>query len=227
MIAFIPGSSPLHKADARVKILYLLFMLLILIVRQDLTTLGILSLATLLLYLLSGIPLVQPLRDLGGSWLFILIPVILQVLINPLTGIYLGVVNSIFLLNLICLSLLFIYTTEVRSILQALVFFKVPSEFAFMLTISIRFLPIMQDKMNRIRIAQAVRGYELAPLSLPIPLMVPLLHSSLKRAEELAISLESRGFDSENIHINMELRLNPADYLLLLFLPVVVFLSFF
>jgi energy-coupling factor transport system permease protein len=226
MIAFIPRSSPIHKVDARVKILYLLLLLFILIAKQDLATLVIFSLVTLLLYLLSEISPLQPLGDLGKSWIFVLVPIALQVLINPLTGIYLGIINSIFLLNLILISLLLVYTTEIKSILQALVFFKVPTELAFMLTISLRFLPIMQEELNKIRIAQALRGYELSPFSLPIPLIVPLLHSSLKRAMELAISLESRGFDSENIHIDIDLRMSPADYLLLLLLPVVLFRAF-
>jgi energy-coupling factor transport system permease protein len=94
-----------------------------------------------------------------------------------------------------------------------------------MLTISIRFLPILQAELDRIRIAQALRGYEPAPFYPPIPLMVPLLHSSLKRAMELAISLESRGFDPENIHIAVDLRLGAADYLLLLLLPPLLFLT--
>lgn len=84
----------------------------------------------------------------------------------------------------------------------------------------------MQQELDRIRISQAVRGYEPAPLSIPLPLVVPLLHSSLKRSMELAISLESRGFDSENIHIPMELELHAMDYFLLILLPALLFLAF-
>jgi energy-coupling factor transporter transmembrane protein EcfT len=220
MIAFIPKSSPIHSIDARVKILYLLSLLLILIVKQSLPIIALFSLFTLLLYIISGIPLAQPLRDLSASWVFVLLPIPLHLLINLQTGLYLGVMNSIFTTNLVLLSLLGIYTTEVKSILQALIFFKMPTELAFMLTISIRFLPIIQEKLSRIRISQAVRGYELAPLSPPLPLIVPLLHSSLNRAMELAISIESRGFDPENIHIAFDLRLSPLDYLLLFLLPL-------
>jgi len=226
MITFIPGNSPVHRIDARVKILYLLSMLFFIIAKQNLAVLAAFSIITISLYILSGIPPTQPLRDLGWNWMFILLPVLLHLLINPQTGIYLGIVSSVFLLNLILISLLYIYTTEVKSLLQALVFFKVPAEFAFMLTISVSFLPLVQEELNRIRISQAVRGYELAPFSLPIPLLVPLLNSSLKRAMELAISLESRGFDPENIHIAVDLRFGPADYLLLLLLPLLFSLVF-
>ncbi|NYZ75657.1 energy-coupling factor transporter transmembrane protein EcfT [Candidatus Micrarchaeota archaeon] len=226
MISFIPKSSPIHRIDARVKLLYLLSFLTILIVKQSLPVLIIFSLLTLLLYITSSIPLTQPLRDLGAGWIFVFLPVPLHMLINLQTGLYYGAISSVFTLNLILLSLLGIYTTDVESILQALVFLKVPSELAFMLTVSIRFLPVVQERLNQIRISQAVRGYELAPFSLPIPLIVPLLHSSLKRAEELAISLESRGFDPENIHIHVNIRLGPVDYLLLLLLPLLFSLVF-
>jgi len=226
MLVFIPRSSPIHRVDARVKILYLLFLLFILVVKQSFEVLIIFSLLTIVLYHIANIPLKQSFEDFGTGWLFILLPILLHVLINPQTGIYTGVMSSLFLLNILLISLLSIYTTEVKSILQALVFFKVPSELAFIVTISIRFLPLMQEELDRIRISQALRGYELSPLSLPLPLIVPLLHSSLRRAMELAISLESRGFDPENIHVAVELELGAADYLLLLLLPILLFLLF-
>jgi len=226
MIAFIPGNSLVHRTDARVKIIYLVFLLFILVTKQNLGVLVVMSLITLLLYQLSDIPLSQPCRDLGRGWLFIVIPILLHLLINPQTGIYRGVAVSLFLLNIILISLLDLYTTEISSILQALVFFKFPSELAFTLMISIRFLPLMQEELNRIRVSQALRGYGLTPLSLPIPLIVPLLHSSLKRAMELAVSLESRGFDPENIHVAVELKLAAMDYLFLLLLPFLFSLLF-
>jgi len=226
MIAFIPGNSPVHRADARVKILYLAFFLLVLVTKDTLEVILPFSLATLLLYYASGISLRQPLKDLGNGWLLIMLPIPLHLLVNPSVGLYYGVVSSLFLLNMLLISLLNIYTTEVKSLLQALVFFKVPSELAFMTTISIRFLPIMQEQMNKIRVSQALRGYETRPLSLPIPLIVPLMHSSLKRAMQLAISLESRGFDPEKINVAVELELRRTDYLLLFLLPIILFALF-
>jgi energy-coupling factor transporter transmembrane protein EcfT len=226
MIAFIPKNSPIHGIDARVKILYLILLVLILIIKESIPVLIAFSLMTLLLYILSNISLAKPLRDLGAAWTFVLLSIPLQLLINPQTGIYLGILSSVFTLNVILLSLLMIYTTEVKSILQALVFFKVPSELAFVLTVSIRFLPVMQERLDKIRISQAVRSYEPAPFSIPIPIIVPLLHSSLRRAMELAISLESRGFDPENIHTEIDLRLNPVDYLLLLLIPPLLYMVF-
>lgn len=226
MIAFIQKNSPIHSIDARVKILYLVFITITLILKQSLPLLLLSSLLTLLLYIISCIPLSVPLRDLGAAWAFVLLPIPLHMLVNPQTGFYMGVLSSIFTLNLILITLLGVYTTDADSILQALVFFKVPGELAFILMISIRFLPVIQERLEKIRISQTVRGYRQAPFSIPLPLIVPLLHSSLKRASELAISLESRGFDSENIHIAVDLKLSPADYLLLLLLPVLLFFAF-
>lgn len=226
MIAYIPRNSLVHKADARVKILYLVFFLLILFTKGTLGVILPFSLVTLFLYYISGISLTQPVRDLGNSWLFLLVPILLHLLINPSSGLYYGIVSSLFLLNVLLVSLLNIYTTEIKSLLQALVFLKVPSELAFMLIMSLRFLPLMQEQLTKIRVSQALRGYETKPFSLPIPLIVPLMHSSLKRAMQLAISLESRGFDSEHINIAMELQLGKMDYVLLFLLPPMVFALF-
>lgn len=141
MIAFIPRESPLHRVDARVKVLYLVFILFLLLSRQNVEILLVCSLVTLLLYLLSKIPLTQPAKDLGRGWLFVFLPILLHLLINPQTGVYSGIISSLFLLNILLISLLNVYTTEIKSLLQALIFFKVPGELAFMLTISLRFLP--------------------------------------------------------------------------------------
>ena len=226
MIVFIPQDSPLHRVDARVKILYLLFFLFTLLSKQTPTLLVAFSLITLLLYVFGGISLARPFWDLGWVWLFVALPIPLHILINPQSGMYEGLSNSLFLLNILSINLLFIYTTEIKAILQALVFFKIPSDLAFMLTIAIRFLPLMQAELNRIRIAQSLRGYKLVALSPPFPLLIPLMHSSLRRAVELAVSLESRGFDPENIHVAVELELGAFDYLLLLLLPLALFIVF-
>jgi len=224
MISYIHQNSPVHKIDARVKILYLLFLIFLLILKQSLEMLAVITAVVFFLYKASGIPLYKPFKDLGMGWFVILLPIVLHAIIN--SGIFPGVLTSLFFLNIFLISLLLVYTTEIKNILQALVFFKVPSEIAFAFIISIHFIPFIQQEVERIRISQALRGYISTPFSPPFPLIIPLLHSSLKRSSQLAISLESRGFDSEKINFEVELQMGLVDYLLLLLLPVFLLISF-
>lgn len=226
MISYIHANSPLHKLDPRIKLLYLILFLLALILKQSLEFPLLSSAVILLLYRVSNIPLSKPLRDLGQGWLFVLLPPILRLAIAPSSWFFKGVLTSIFLLNIFLASLLMIYTTEIGKLMQALVFFKLPSELAFILMVSIHFIPFLQQELERIRISQALRAYSPTPFSLPLPLIIPLLHSSLGRASQLAVSLESRGFNPERINMEVELRMGLADYLLLLLLPFLVFIIF-
>jgi len=74
------------------------------------------------------------------------------------------------------------------------------SRFAFIVTLSLRFLPILIQEAQRLRNAQLARGLYLdGNLLSRIPKLVamvgPLLTSALKRADLLAISMEARSFD--------------------------------
>ena len=78
--------------------------------------------------------------------------------------------------------------------------FKVPFKYAFAVTATLRFIPMLTDEMEKIIQAQTARGCSLdkgGPIKKfgrIVPLTVPLLSSSVKKMEQTAISLEVRGF---------------------------------
>jgi energy-coupling factor transport system permease protein len=71
-------------------------------------------------------------------------------------------------------------------------------ELAMMMTIAIRFIPTLMEEADRIIKAQQARGADFESGSLIqraknlIPLLVPLFINSFKRADDLAIAMESR-----------------------------------
>lgn len=73
-------------------------------------------------------------------------------------------------------------------------------EMAMMISIAIRFIPTLIDETDRIMKAQTARGAEfdhggiLARAKNMVPLLVPLFVSAFKRADELAIAMEARGY---------------------------------
>ena len=73
-------------------------------------------------------------------------------------------------------------------------------EVAMMTTISLRFIPTLQEEAKKIALAQAARGAafsEGGPVRRAramLPLLVPLTVGAFRRADELADAMESRGY---------------------------------
>lgn len=66
-----------------------------------------------------------------------------------------------------------------------------------MITISLTFFPSIKKKSQEIREAQMIRGYEMKKLSDWIPILIPLIISSLENAFILAESMTARGFHTK------------------------------
>ncbi|MCX7730610.1 MAG: energy-coupling factor transporter transmembrane protein EcfT, partial [Candidatus Caldatribacterium sp.] len=71
-------------------------------------------------------------------------------------------------------------------------------ELAMMMTIALRFIPTLLEEADRIMKAQMARGVDFESGGLMkriralVPLLVPLFVSAFRRAEDLAIAMESR-----------------------------------
>ena len=73
-------------------------------------------------------------------------------------------------------------------------------ELAMMMTIALRFIPTLNDETDKIMMAQKARGADfesggiIKKAKSLIPLLVPLFISSFRRADELAMAMEARGY---------------------------------
>ncbi|RCK78510.1 MAG: hypothetical protein OZSIB_1430 [Candidatus Ozemobacter sibiricus] len=74
-------------------------------------------------------------------------------------------------------------------------------ELALVMVIGLRFLPVVLEEMERIRMAQAARGAGLpagaglvARVHHLLPLLIPTLVLSIHRASDLALAMEARGY---------------------------------
>lgn len=77
-------------------------------------------------------------------------------------------------------------------------------EFALILSISLRFIPVFFDEIERIKMGQASKGLDIDELRYTekiknyAHIMVPLLFSALKRGEELTDAMEIKGYSLKN-----------------------------
>lgn len=118
-------------------------------------------------------------------------------------GIWSGITTSLRMLLVAGVFPIFLGTTQPRDIVTTLVEkLRVPYDYAFMFTSALRFIPALTDEIAAISQAQAARGFSVegrglvAKVKAYAPIAVPLVLSSLSRAERMAIALETRGYGS-------------------------------
>lgn len=90
-------------------------------------------------------------------------------------------------------------TDGIERLLAPLKVLHFPShELAMMMTIALRFIPTLMDESDKIRSAQMARGADFESGNLItrvkslIPILIPLFVSSFRKADDLAIAMESR-----------------------------------
>lgn len=132
----------------------------------------------------------------GETILFTLfnMPVALE---NVQTGLSLGLRSLVF----VSWSLLFVCTTEpTRFMLSLVQNCKLPPRFGYGMMAAYRFLPLFREELNQVRAAHRIRGLG-EPKGLKGKVdetkryMIPLLASAIRKAERVAIAMESKGFD--------------------------------
>jgi energy-coupling factor transport system permease protein len=216
---FIPGDSPVHRLDPRVKIA-LLFLVMILIFSTDsLLSYALLLLSTILAAVLSGLRLRFFIRGLKPLIFLIVITFLFNAAFaggKPLVsffklsltaeGLHLGVAMALRLILLILSTSLLTLTTSpiqmtdaIESLLSPLRKVGLPAhELAMMTTIALRFIPLMLAETEKIMKAQMARGAEFERGSLLqrarslLPILVPLFVHAFRHAEELAVAMEAR-----------------------------------
>jgi energy-coupling factor transport system permease protein len=117
---------------------------------------------------------------------------------------------------------LFFITTSPDKLSLALEKARIPYEFNFAFITAIRFVPVLADEAQTIMDAQRSRGLELdkgnfmTRIRNYIPILLPLIISSIRRSLELAEAMESRAFGATDNRTNLyELEMNNFDYLVL------------
>lgn len=217
---YYPANSKLHRLDPRVKIVCTLLYLISLFLINNI---GGYIVATVFLVAMIRISKV-PFKFIGKG----LKPVIMLLMITVLFNLFLtnsgdvilkfwilkvtdeGLRTAIFmairLIFLILGSSLMTFTTTpnaltdgIEKLLWPLQKIKFPvHEIAMMMSIALRFIPILLEETDKIMKAQIARGADLESGNIiqkakaMIPILVPLFVSAFRRANDLAMAMEAR-----------------------------------
>lgn len=213
MIRYIEGSSPLHLLDARLKLAAFACASFVLLGFKTPAVLLGSSAAIVLLYPISGIGLRRAWDDVRVVLLLACVPLALQAFVYPgatriaigplpisvsLEGLSFGAQNGLALLNALALAALVAYTTSEGRIASALTWLRMPPDLSFAFSLSLRFIPVIAREAGMIRLAQAVRGTNASAPANVFAFLVPTAHKVFRRAEQVSIALESRGFSPES-----------------------------
>ncbi|MCR5431792.1 MAG: energy-coupling factor transporter transmembrane protein EcfT [Lachnospiraceae bacterium] len=126
-------------------------------------------------------------------------------------------------------------TTGMESIFKPLGVFKVPvHEVAMMMSIALRFIPILLEETDKIMKAQQARGADFESGNIfkrakaLIPVLVPLFVSAFRRAGELAEAMEARCYHGGKGRTKLHpLKFSAGDYIsLVLIIGFVVGMGF-
>lgn len=118
-------------------------------------------------------------------------------------GLLFGLSFVMKILTMMFASVYLIGTTPMEEILAALQKLGLPSAVGLIATVAFRFMPTMLDEVDTIKDAQRARGAGRATgedkkskqaVKGTIPLFVPMIVSSMRRSDTMAMSMVSRGF---------------------------------
>jgi energy-coupling factor transport system permease protein len=219
---YVPADSVVHRMDPRSKLTIIFLFVCVIFLANNWMTYALIGIYTFLMLGLSRIPFRFLYSGLKPILWIILFTLILQLFftkqgnlifqMGPFKiydqGIRMGIFISLrFFFLILMTSLLTLTTTPIEitdgleTMLNPLKKVRFPvHELALMMSISLRFIPTIMEETDKIMKAQMARGVEFSggPINdrvkAVIPLLIPLFVSSFKRAEELAIAMEARGY---------------------------------
>ena len=217
---YYPSNSKLHRLDPRVKIMCTLFYLISLFLFKSVLGYAIATVFLAAVIRISKVPLKFILKGLKPIIMLLMITVVFNLFLTnggdvlfeawifQVTGegLRTAVYMAVRLIYLIIGSSLMTFTTTpnaltdgIETLLWTFNTIKMPvHDIAMMMSIALRFIPILLEETDKIMKAQIARGADLESGNIiqkaksMIPILVPLFVSAFRRANDLAMAMEAR-----------------------------------
>lgn len=216
---YYPVDSVIHRLDPRVKLLGTLIYIISLFLFKSFAGYGVALLFLGMVIHLSRVPLGFILRGLKAIIILLLFTVGFNIFLTPgeviwqawifkitKEGLRSGLFMGVRLIFLIAGSSLMTFTTTPNHLTDGLERLLGPfkklhfpvHEISMMMSIALRFIPILLEETDKIMKAQSARGADFESGGLIrkaknlVPLLVPLFVSAFRRANDLAMAMEAR-----------------------------------
>ncbi|MGN0521634.1 MAG: energy-coupling factor transporter transmembrane component T family protein [Eubacterium sp.] len=240
---YFPGNSPIHKMDARMKIVLIITLVVSIFICKNFLSLGCVLVGVSVLIAISKIPFKTILKSIKPLAVIIAITALLNLFYGDgepiltiwklkitLDGIFTALFMAFRIITLVVISSMLTYTTSpteltdaIESLLKPLKLVKVDVHtIAMTMTIALRFIPTLIEEIDKIMSAQKSRGADMDSGGLIhrakalIPVLIPLFVSSFRRANELAYAMECRCYRGGEGRTKMKvMKLSARDYVAL------------
>ncbi len=229
---YYPVESVIHRLDPRVKLLGTMLYIVSLFLFDSFAGYAVVLVFLATIIKLSKVPFKHIVKGLKAVVFLVLFTVIFNMLMTPgntvlvkfwvititLEGVLQATFMALRIMLLIIGSSLMTYTTTPNGLtdgletgLSPLKKIKIPiHEIAMMMSIALRFIPILLEETDKIMKAQMARGADFESGGLIkkakslIPLLVPLFISAFRRATDLAMAMEARCYNGGNHRTKMK-----------------------
>ena len=214
---YYPADSILHKLDPRVKLVTTIVFLIALFVADDWVGYLVATVFLVSVIKLSKVPFHFMVKGLKAIFFILLITMFFNLFLTPgdvvlvqiwklkITdkGLHTAIFMAIRLIYLILGSSVMTLTTTPNDLTDGLEKLMSPLKklhvpVAMMMSIALRFIPILLEETDKIMKAQIARGADFENGNLIqkaknlVPLLVPLFISAFRRANDLAMAMEAR-----------------------------------
>lgn len=216
---YYQADSIIHRLDPRVKVTGTLIYMLSLFIFNNIYCYIAAFIFLVAVIIMTKVPIGFMLKGMKGIFLLMMITVICNLFFTPGETIFKlwiieitkeGIRSAIYMLIRLVLlivsaSILTLTTTPneltdgLERMFRPLKVFKVPvHEVAMMMSIALRFIPILMEETDKIMKAQTARGARfdsgniIERVKSLVPLLVPLFVSAFRRASDLALAMEAR-----------------------------------
>ncbi len=224
---YYPSDSFAHKCDPRLKIVFLIVYIVAIFLSKSFYALGVCAATLVLIAAFSKVPIKSLLRSVKGILFLLIFTAILNLFFRGgetvlwqwkfITITAEAIYSTLFLavrlfLLVISSALLTLTTTPValtdglESLLYPLKLLHLPiHELALVMSIALRFIPILTDETARIMNAQKARGADFETGNLVqrvkavVPILIPLLISAFRRADELGDAMDARCYSGSKV----------------------------
>ena len=243
---YLPTGSPLHRLDARARIVIFAAFLAAVTVVKGVPGLVLSLLLACIGLLLARIPLGYALKGLLPPLPFLVILAVIQVLMRSrgteaalfqfwvlrvtAQGLLEGSILLLRFASLVLWLSLSSFTLSISELILGLNLLLRPlrrlglpvDDIVLMVQVTVRFIPFLTQSAERIVKAQASRGAAwgkgsgglLKRVRQALPMIVPLFLNSLRRAENLALAMDARGYGGSAVRTAMhELKFRFVDWL--------------
>ncbi len=255
---YYPGVSILHRLDPRVKLMGTLVFIVTLFAFGSISGYIVATLALVSVIAISSVPVKYMLKGMKPILLLLIVTALFNMFLTPgdpivklwkLTitsqGLKMAIHMAFRLSYLVIGSSIMTLTTTPNQLtdgietgLRFLNKFKVPvHDIAMMMSIALRFIPILMDETDKIMRAQEARGADFESGSIVrrakalLPLLIPLFVSAFRRANDLALAMEARGYHGGEGRTKMKplvyRKRDKVAYLILAFYVIAIALAWY